>query len=110
MSRFTPQIRTTAWIFAILMTFAATTETVEAREPTDYEQYMLELVNRARANPNAEVARLSGEPWGDDGTAVPDLNEGPPTLGGEPWTIPAGPHQPLAFNLDIVDAASDQLI
>src|SRR5689334_17579592 len=29
-----------------------------AIEPTDYEQYMLELVNRARANPAAEAQWL----------------------------------------------------
>ena len=27
--------------------------------PTDYEQYMIELINRARANPGAEAARIS---------------------------------------------------
>ena len=110
MSRPTRQIWPTACALAMLMALVTTTEVVEAREPTDYEQYMLELVNRARANPNAEVARLSAEPWGAGGSAVPDLNEGPPTLGGEPWTIPSGPHQPLAFNLDIIDAAGDYAI
>src|SRR4051812_33322137 len=63
-------------------------EAVEPRRlfaavPTNFEQYELELLNRARANPNAEVTRLSGEVWGDDpssGTAypapqTPNLNE-----------------------------------
>lgn len=52
---------------------------LSAREPSSLEQYYLELVNRARANPNAEVVRLSGKPWGDDpdnNPATPDLNEG----------------------------------
>ena len=30
---------------------------VAAREPTEYEQYIVELVNRARLDPEAEVAR-----------------------------------------------------
>ena len=56
--------------------------------PTDAEQYVLELINRARALPNQEVTRLSGQTWGDDPSAVPgtafrkpqtpDLNEGIP--------------------------------
>ena len=66
-----------------------------ARQPTEYEQYMLELINRARLNPTAEVVRL--------GTG--SLNEGPPTLGGNLWTIAPGPYQPLAFNLALLDAA-----
>lgn len=68
-----------------------------AREPSEYEQYMVELVNRARLDPEAEVLRL--------GTG--DLNEGPPTLGGYVYTIPSGPKQPLAVSVSIVDAAAD---
>lgn len=74
-----------------------------AREPTDFEQYQLELINRARSDPNAEVTRLSGETWGDMGSpATPDLNEGL-----APGTINSAAKQPLAFNFDIIDAASD---
>jgi hypothetical protein len=62
--------------------FAATT-------PTDVEQYMLELINRARANPAAEASR--------DGI---DLNEGLPA-----GTISAAAKQPLAFNPDLIDSA-----
>jgi len=74
----------------------------ESREPTEFEQFMLELINRARANPNGEVTRLSALPWGDDGTATPDLNEG--LVAG---TISSAAKQPLAFNLLLIDAASD---
>lgn len=74
----------------------------EARQPTEFEQYQLELINRTRLDPVAEVTRLSGLPWGDDGLAMPDLNEGLPA-----GTITAGTKQPLAFNLDLIDAASD---
>jgi len=51
--------------------------------PTDDEQYMLELVNRARSDPGAEAARLGV------------------SLG----SIPATPKQPLAFDADLIEAA-----
>lgn len=80
--------------------------------PTDVEQYELELLNRARANPDAEVTRLSGQTWGDDpsivpGTAypqpqTPSLNEGLPA-----GTISAATKQPLAFNVQLIQAARD---
>ncbi len=63
--------------------------------PTEYEQYMVELINRARLDPASEVTRL--------GTG--SLNEGPPTLGGNAYLIQDGPHQPVAISNDIVDAA-----
>jgi len=72
------------------------------REPTDFEQYYLELVNRARANPNGEVTRLAGEVWGDTGNPkAPSLNEGL-----APGTISAAAKQPLAFDTRLIDAAS----
>lgn len=57
--------------------------------PTADEQLMLELLNRARANPVAEAQRFKI-----------DLNEG---LAAE--TISAAPKQPLAFNPFLIDAA-----
>jgi uncharacterized protein YkwD len=57
--------------------------------PTDVEQYMLELINRARANPSAEAARFNL-----------NLNEGL-----EPATISPYPKQPLAFNFYLNDSA-----
>ncbi|HBE16383.1 MAG TPA: hypothetical protein DEG17_05185 [Cyanobacteria bacterium UBA11149] len=62
-----------------------------AIEPTAHEQYMLELVNRARLNPQAEVDR---NPY------VADLNEDL-----APGTISNTPKQALAFNLQLIDAA-----
>lgn len=62
---------------------------LSAVAPSDVEQYMLELLNRARANPSAEAARLGI-----------DLNEGLPA-----GTISADAKQPLAMNPNIVDAA-----
>src|ERR1051326_593273 len=60
--------------------------------PTDYEQYMIELINRARANPTAEAAKFGI-----------DLNEGLPA-----GTITTDPKQPLAVNMNITDAARTQ--
>ena len=57
--------------------------------PTVAEQYMLELVNRARANPDAEAARFGI-----------DLNEGL-----APGTISATPKPPLAMNGHLLDSA-----
>ena len=69
--------------------------------PTDFEQYQLELLNRARADPNAEVARLSSLTWGNTGSpATPSLNEGL-----APGTITSAAKQPLAFNVKLIDAA-----
>src|SRR5271163_4145505 len=59
--------------------------------PTADEQYQLELINRARANPAAEAARFGI-----------DLNEGLAA-----GTISSSPLPPLAFNPDLVQAAQD---
>jgi Ca2+-binding RTX toxin-like protein len=58
-------------------------------DPTAFEQYVLELINRARANPAAEAARLGI-----------DLNQGL-----SPGTISAATKQPLAMNPLLLDAA-----
>lgn len=65
--------------------------------PTNSEQYMLELINRARADGAAEAARsgLSG------------LQEGPPNYNGEVWTI-QNSNQPLSWNPNLASAAQDQ--
>lgn len=52
---------------------------------------MLELMNRARANPNAEAARMGI-----------NLNDGLPA-----GTISNTPRQPLAFNPDLINAAQN---
>lgn len=70
-----------------------------AREPSDFEQFMLELINRAREDPDAEVVRTASSPqW----AGTPDLNEGL-----APGTISNAPKQPLVFNTDLIDSASD---
>ena len=60
-------------------------------EPTAQEQYMLELVNRARQNPTAEAKRYNI-----------NLNQGLSA-----GTISSSAKQPLAFNLKLIDAARD---
>lgn len=61
-----------------------------ATEPTAQEQYMLELINRARLNPQAEADRSLGG----------NLNEGL-----APGTISTKPKQPLAFDPKLEQAA-----
>jgi len=58
-------------------------------QPTAYEQYFLELVNRARLDPAGEAARFGM-----------GLNDGLAA-----GTISATPKQPLAFNPALLDAA-----
>lgn len=83
-------------------------------EPTEYDQYALELVNRARANPAGEVTRTAADAVSRPGIfgslyvpyrGAPGLNEGPPRLGGQTYTIPAAAKQPLAFNPQLMAAA-----
>jgi uncharacterized protein YkwD len=61
----------------------------EHGDPTRHEQYMLELINRARANPAAEAVRLEI-----------DLNQGL-----NPGTITNTPKPPLAFHPQLISAA-----
>ena len=73
-------------------------ETLEGRRVlsattmTDYEQLILELVNRARMDPTAEVAR---------NPAVSSLNQG---LNSNTGLISTTPKQPLAAISELVDA------
>jgi uncharacterized protein YkwD len=68
---------------------AAPSELYNHGDPTAEEQLMLELVNRARANPTAEAARFGI-----------DLNEGITTN-----LIPSTPTQPLAFDPHTLQSA-----
>jgi serralysin len=69
-----------------------------AVEPTIYEQYMIELINRARANPTAEASRLSGYVDIYGNTFNGQLTEGG-------LNISSAPKQPLALNLFLTDSA-----
>jgi cysteine-rich secretory family protein len=55
--------------------------------PSPEQQYMLELINRARANADAEAVRLG----------IGSRQEGPPMVGGQVWTI-QNSTQPLSWN------------
>src|SRR4051812_41214133 len=68
-----------------------TRQMLSAANPTDVEQYVIELINRARANPAAEAKRLGI-----------DLNEGLAS-----GTISSAPRQPVAVNPYLTDAARD---
>ncbi len=65
--------------------------------PSGEQQYMLELINRARADGGAEATRLG----------LSGLQEGPPTVAGEPWTI-ENSVQPLSWNPLLAEAAQTQ--
>ena len=109
------------WRRLILLFLAAVPLSAIGGTPSDYEQYMLELINRARANPTAEVARIDAETaaqpglfgglfsfnsYDSWGTGPSGLNEGPPNLSGNTYTIPSAAKQPLAFNTDLLDATT----
>lgn len=62
--------------------------------PTNEQQYMLELINRARANADAEAIRLG----------IGNRQEGPPTINGQVWQI-QNTTQPLSWNPLLFNAA-----
>ena len=65
--------------------------------PSPEQQYMLELINRARANGGAEATRLG----------LSGLQEGPPNINGQSFTI-ANTAQPLAWNRLLANCAQDR--
>jgi uncharacterized protein YkwD len=75
--------------------------------PTPEQQYMLELINRARADGGAEAARLQG--WTDNGSPVfsGGLQEGPPSINGQGFTI-ANSAQPLSWNPLLLNCAQSR--
>src|SRR5258708_2033169 len=87
----------------------ASLESLEARTllagtaPTDAEQYMLELINQARANPAAEGQKLlalaQSDPVIHQATSGWNLNLFYQTISSY------APESPLAFNPRLIDAA-----
>ena len=65
--------------------------------PTPEQQYMLELINRARANGGAEATRLVGFANQGEPPFPGGLQEGPPSINGQSFTI-ANAAQPLSWN------------
>ncbi|MGB3510727.1 MAG: CAP domain-containing protein [Microcoleaceae cyanobacterium] len=66
-------------------------------QPTAQDQLMIELINRARLDPEAEANRYGANRYEDN---IADLNEGL-----SPGTISSTPKQPLTFNFNLNDAA-----
>jgi hypothetical protein len=77
---------------AVSQAFAQTQYSIGS--PTNEQQYMLELINRARANGGAEATRLQG--FGNPPFSG-GLQEGPPSIHGQSFTI-ANSAQPLSWN------------
>jgi hypothetical protein len=75
--------------FPLAAQAAGTLQLYNHGDPTPQEQYMLELVNRARLDPAAEAARYGI-----------DLNEGL-----APNTLSSTPKEPLAFNPSLIQSA-----
>jgi hypothetical protein len=75
----------------LTLALVAVAGSAAAAPPSDHDQLMLELLNRARLDPVAEAARHGI-----------DLNEGL-----APGTIPPYPVAPLAFDERLIDAAID---
>jgi hypothetical protein len=65
--------------------------------PSPEWQYMLELINRARANGGAEATRLVGFQNQGEPPFPGGLQEGPPSINGQSFTI-ANAAQPLSWN------------
>lgn len=87
----------TALLFLVPVVVTSTALLVPGAEPTNNEQYMLELINRARANGNTEAVRLG----------LANVNAGNPSIAGVPWTIPVTA-QPVAWNEQLATAAKNQ--
>lgn len=84
-----------SWSVAIVLLICLATRGAASRAwagpPTDLEQYLVELINRDRADPAAAAARYGI-----------DLNEGLPA-----GTLSTAPRQPLAINPALTSAAHD---
>jgi uncharacterized protein YkwD len=75
--------------------------------PTNEQQYMLELVNRARADGGAEATRLQGFANQGEPPFPGGLQEGPPSINGQSFTI-ANTAQPLSFNPLLINCAQSR--
>lgn len=85
-------------LFSIAVVFSINAQTqYSIGSPTNEQQYMLELINRARANGSAEATRLG----------LSGLQEGPPNYNGEIWTI-QNTVQPLSWNPLLRNSAQGQ--
>ncbi|MEM7386913.1 MAG: hypothetical protein AAF514_18395, partial [Verrucomicrobiota bacterium] len=91
---------------------------VRGSDLTEYEQYFLELINRACSDPQGEVERsvtkaaaqpgIFGQQFGINNyhsfTGAPGVSEGPPSIAGNPYPLASEPRQPLVINPLIQEA------
>jgi uncharacterized protein YkwD len=84
-------------VAAVIVSRAGAQTQYSIGSPTNEQQYMVELINRARADGGAEATRLG----------LSGLQEGPPTVNGEAWTI-ANTVQPLSWNVNLFNCAQNQ--
>ena len=89
-------------VVAVLALFGVASAAVAQQQysigqPSNDQQYMLELTNRARANADAEANRLG---------MTGGRQEGPPSIDGELWTI-QNTTQPLSWNPQLASAAQN---
>lgn len=84
------------FVFAVAFSQAVAQSQYSIGSPTNEQQYMLELINRARANGGAEATRLG----------LSGLQEGPPTINGQVWTI-QNSVQPLSWNPLLINCAQN---
>jgi hypothetical protein len=75
--------------------------------PSPEQQYMLELINRARANGGAEATRLVGFANQGEPPFPGGLQEGPPSINGQSFTI-ANTAQPLSWNPLLANCAQSR--
>ncbi|MEY2510776.1 MAG: hypothetical protein QOE26_1539 [Verrucomicrobiota bacterium] len=75
--------------------------------PSPEQQYMLELINRARANGGAEATRLVGFANQGEPPFPGGLQEGPPSINGQSLTI-ANTAQPLSWNPLLANCAQSR--
>ena len=84
----------TLTLFVLASASSALAQQYLIGNPTNEQQYMLELINRARANADAEAIRLG----------IGSRQEGPPTINGQLWQI-QNATQPLSWNEQLFNAA-----
>src|SRR3989338_2048851 len=91
-------------LFLLPLTFFFSEAFAEYGDQTAEEQYMLELINRARANPAEEGQRFAYTNDTDVRNAINYFAVNIPTMIAEFNSYPA--HPPLTFNKRLIDMAS----
>ncbi len=90
-----PPNRAFVCLLAVTASLLPAKSATVTNQPTQHEQYMLQIINRTRADGNAEMTRLSS------GITI---TEGPPRVGSNNWTI-YNNVQPVAWNTQLAASA-----